>query len=216
MTKTQTLPEKSGNKQRISRRSTPVAMGLALIGALTLSSCGSSPGGSSPEAVSTKALQAVESGDWETYGSCLLEHRKNKLIAKVIGFAAMSSMADEEKGDRLEALLKSHNATDPDSVEGDEKPKGFAEAADFIVSKVSNSNALLNDLIKFSYEVSDADKVEKAYTFTLPRKGGELADIKTDGDKATALVKYEKGGNLRAVLKKENSVWFIEFFERAP
>ena len=228
MSTTRTLPNRQPQYQTASQthsrqtlykggNSTLHAWLLALIGSLALSSCGS-PGGASPDDVCAKALNAIEKGDWETYGSYLVEERKNKFIAKIIGFANLSTTAEKEKRKQLDEILKAHNVVDPDEVEGDLKPKNFTEAANLAVSKVGNTNVLLRDLIKFIYEASDAEDIETWITFTMPRKGGKLGEISSDpaGDKAWAIVNYEKGGNLRIALKKEGERWFIEFFEKAP
>ena len=160
------------------------------------------------------AWEAIEQGDWATYGSYVVDSRKNKLIARVSGFVFNVTIADKGKRKELEDLLKSHNFVDPDE-EGVTKPDGVSNA-DFAVSKVSDTNALLSDLIAFMYENADQDDIRKWPGFTIPRKGGVVAKVSQEGDKASAIFKHPNGGSQKILMENAGGTWRVMFVEEAP
>lgn len=169
----------------------------------------------SPQKVFDAAVAAAGKEDWTTFMACLTEDSRDGFTGAVmIGAVMMKGFAeiDKEKGkDAAKAIdeaLKKHGL-DEETLKKD-MPKGPGaaggrEALKKLVAPVKDKPAFIADVMA-AFKKLGAKEMDKNF-------GGELKDLKVDGEKATATLKRTQNGREKIEpieFRKVGGGWKIE------
>jgi hypothetical protein len=136
----------------------------------------------SPATVFDAFSKAMKDNDWRSAVTMITPESQQMMVTGMVMQSAFMTMEDEAKGKELEQLFKKHGMDEPPL--GDEGPS----AGDDV-----DVNALVDNLPDFVGELSawiEANEDDSEGGFP---ELGELADLKLDGDTATAVAETEMG-----------------------
>lgn len=136
-----------------------------------------------PEAAFKAFQTASEAEDWQAAARCLTPESQAMMADGLIFAASFATLGSTEKEKELEQLLKNHKI-DMDAEPKAPKDKDAAAMPSF-VAEVEDKPALIEDLFGWLKKNSSS----RGPSFDVKK----LGEVKTDGDKATALAETEDG-----------------------
>jgi hypothetical protein len=171
--------------------------GMRILAAAVVFLVGCGGSNSSPEAVFNSAKKAGESKDWKAMYGCFDPEKGPELLGGMLMMAGFSVMQDKEAEKELNALCVRHGF-DPDKQKG----SAMGDPKDALKS-VKDPAGFFHDLITFSEKKSKKGEAPKM------DMGGELSDLKTEGDKATGNVVTKDGKKKPIAFVRRNGAWYL-------
>ncbi len=169
--------------------------GLLVVAAISVTGCGKSTGGDSPEAVFNTFKTAVSNGDWETASAQLTTESQDMMASGMMMMAAFASISFDEaeakaREESFNELLASHGLNKEEldsntSFASDDPSAAMAE----MLAPVTNKPAFIADMINWIEKNSDDDggMMEEITS-------GQLKNVEINGETAKGTIAMTKDG----------------------